>query len=170
MHRPQGGGWPTRLNEKDPYQWLSKIPSSAPSYVPAKRNIQSRGWQAALHNYLGRLRGAGNAEMSAVPPRLKAGPAAIEDAWSWRIGARCRNEDPSLFFHPDGERGKARKNRQQLAKKICSECPVLEQCRQHSLAFQEAFGTWGGLSEDDRGRFLPTRAVALRTRRRFDQS
>lgn len=92
----------------------------------------------------------------------------MEEAWSWRVGARCRTEDPSLFFHPDGERGKARKNRQQLAKEICSECPVLEQCRQHSLTFQEAFGTWGGLSEDDRGKFLPAGAVAIRTRRRFN--
>jgi WhiB family redox-sensing transcriptional regulator len=74
----------------------------------------------------------------------------MAEAWSWQLAARCRGEDPSIFFHPDGERGRARKRRQRRAKDICAECPVAAQCRQHSLAFHERFGTWGGLSEDER--------------------
>ncbi|WP_396910569.1 WhiB family transcriptional regulator [Mycolicibacterium sp.] len=89
--------------------------------------------------------------------------AANADSWSWRVGARCRGEDLALFFHPDGERGQARRQRQQLAKAVCAQCPVMAQCRAHSLAFQEAFGTWGGLTEDERSQLLPVRAVNLRT-------
>lgn len=72
----------------------------------------------------------------------------------WQLHARCRYEDPSLFFHPDGERGWARKNRQQRARAICAACPVARECGEYSISFQEAFGTWGGLSEDDRKRYL----------------
>ena len=76
------------------------------------------------------------------------------DAWTWQLLARCRGVDPSIFFHPDGERGYARKRRQQRAKALCAECPVAAQCREHSFAFVERFGTWGGLSEDERVRLL----------------
>jgi WhiB family redox-sensing transcriptional regulator len=72
----------------------------------------------------------------------------------WQLHARCRYEDPGLFFHPDGERGWARKNRQQRARAICAACPVARECGEYSISFQEAFGTWGGLSEDDRKRYL----------------
>jgi WhiB family redox-sensing transcriptional regulator len=55
-----------------------------------------------------------------------------------------------MFFHPDGERGHARKRRQQRAKALCAECRVAAQCREHSLMFRERFGIWGGLAEDER--------------------
>jgi WhiB family redox-sensing transcriptional regulator len=71
----------------------------------------------------------------------------------------------ALFFHPDGERGRERRRRQELAKKVCAECPVVAQCRAHSLAFEEPFGTWGGLTEDERSRLIPASAVRLRTHR-----
>ena len=88
------------------------------------------------------------------------------EAWEWRVRARCRDEDSSLFFHPDGERGQARKRRQQMASQICASCPVKRECREHSILFQEAFGTWGGVSEDDRSRLLGDPAVNIRTHRR----
>lgn len=87
------------------------------------------------------------------------------DDWEWRKHARCRTEDPSLFFHPDGERGKARIRRQQLARRICAECPVTIACQEHSIAFQEAFGIWGGLTEDERVKLLDSPAVRVRTHR-----
>lgn len=76
------------------------------------------------------------------------------ETWEWQLLGRCRDEDASLFFHPDGERGHARKRRQQRAKAICAECTVAAQCRRHSLAYNERFGTWGGVSEDERNRIL----------------
>jgi WhiB family redox-sensing transcriptional regulator len=59
----------------------------------------------------------------------------------WQLHARCRYEDPGLFFHPDGERGWARKNRQQRARAICAACPVARECGEYSISFQEAFGS-----------------------------
>lgn len=92
-------------------------------------------------------------------------PNRSGENWEWRIEARCRTEDPSLFFHPDGERGNDRQRRQQLARQVCSVCPVMLQCREHAIAFQEGFGTWGGLSEDERARLLQPAAVHIRTHR-----
>lgn len=92
-------------------------------------------------------------------------PAFSPEAWDWRVDALCRQRDPSIFFHPDGERGRARRRRQQEAKRVCAECPVMLRCREHSLVFQEPFGVWGGLTEEERSRLLPARAVNLRTHR-----
>lgn len=58
--------------------------------------------------------------------------------------------DASVFFSPEGERGRARLNREHRAKALCRECPVLTQCRTHALEIAEPFGVWGGLSEADR--------------------
>lgn len=43
------------------------------------------------------------------------------DAWVWQLHARCRGKDPSILFHPDGERGSARVHRQQQAKAFCGD-------------------------------------------------
>lgn len=87
------------------------------------------------------------AELSRLP-----GPNA--DLWEWQLLGACRAHDPSLFFHPEGERGSARSNREAAAKAICAGCPVLAQCRRHALAVREPYGVWGGLSEDDREELL----------------
>ena len=76
------------------------------------------------------------------------------DAWEWHLSARCRGTDPSMFFHPDGERGGRRHQREREAKRFCAECPVRIQCLVHSLRFQEPYGIWGGLAEHERRRIL----------------
>jgi WhiB family redox-sensing transcriptional regulator len=48
----------------------------------------------------------------------------------WQSSAKCCGKDPSIFFHPEGERGAARKRRRRLAKAICMTCPVIDMCRQ----------------------------------------
>ena len=55
-----------------------------------------------------------------------------------------------MFFHPDGERGPSRRNRENKALAVCARCPVVEQCRKQALMIQEPYGIWGGLTEDDR--------------------
>ncbi|MBY6350741.1 WhiB family transcriptional regulator [Rhodococcoides corynebacterioides] len=92
-------------------------------------------------------------------PENLPGPNA--DIWDWQMHGACRGVDSSVFFHPDGERGRARAQREARAKEMCRECPVLRQCRSHALAVNEPYGIWGGLSEAERD------ALARRTRRRI---
>ena len=84
-----------------------------------------------------------------------------EDERTWQLAARCRGVDPDLFFHPEDERGKARRARQVRAKQICMACPVLDQCRAYSLRGREAFGVWGGISEEERRTVLSRSVVDL---------
>jgi WhiB family transcriptional regulator, redox-sensing transcriptional regulator len=77
-------------------------------------------------------------------------PGPNADLWDWQLHSACRHVDPDLFFHPEGERGPARANRDRAAKLICATCPVVASCRAHALQVREPYGVWGGLSEDDR--------------------
>jgi WhiB family redox-sensing transcriptional regulator len=85
-------------------------------------------------------------------PHQLPGPNA--DHWDWQMRARCRGVDSSVFFAPEGERGRARWAREARAKELCRACPVLAQCRAHALTIAEPFGVWGGLSEAERTRML----------------
>ena len=77
-------------------------------------------------------------------------PKPIADLWQWQYLGACQDLPSEMFFHPDGERGPRRRNRENAAKAICASCPVLQQCRDHALSVQEPYGIWGGLSEDER--------------------
>ncbi|MCK0439925.1 WhiB family transcriptional regulator [Gordonia alkaliphila] len=77
-------------------------------------------------------------------------PGPNADFWDWQREGGCRGLDSSVFFHPEGERGHARLQRERQAKKICGACPVIEQCRSHALSVDEIYGIWGGLSEHER--------------------
>ena len=77
-------------------------------------------------------------------------PVPIADIWEWQYEGACRDADPQLFFHPEGERGPARSKRDAAAVAVCAGCPVLQQCREHGLSVREPYGVWGGLTEDDR--------------------
>jgi WhiB family transcriptional regulator, redox-sensing transcriptional regulator len=59
-----------------------------------------------------------------------------------------------MFFHGEGERGLSRHRRERKAKQFCTQCPVVMQCRDYSLTFQEPFGVWGGLTEAERDKLL----------------
>ncbi|WP_459549704.1 WhiB family transcriptional regulator [Nocardia sp. X0981] len=75
-------------------------------------------------------------------------PAA--EAWDWQLRGSCRGLESTVFFHPEGERGRARAARVRRAKEICGSCPVLDRCRSYALAVGEPYGVWGGMSEDER--------------------
>ena len=86
-------------------------------------------------------------------------PIPVMEEWEWQYKGACRDLDPEMFFHPDGERGPRRRNRENAAKAICASCPVIAACRAHALAVQEPYGIWGGLSEDDRTEILERQGV-----------
>jgi len=72
------------------------------------------------------------------------------ERWEWQLQGSCRGADSAVFFHPDGERGRARAVREYTAKRICRGCPVVAQCREYALTVREPYGIWGGLSENER--------------------
>jgi WhiB family redox-sensing transcriptional regulator len=86
-------------------------------------------------------------------------PIPVMEEWEWQYQGACRDLDPEAFFHPDGERGPRRHNRENAAKAVCASCPVIAACRAHALAVQEPYGIWGGLSEDDRTAILERQGV-----------
>jgi WhiB family transcriptional regulator, redox-sensing transcriptional regulator len=77
-------------------------------------------------------------------------PGPVADLWEWQLDGACRTADPRTFFHPEGERGPARRDRDAAAQAVCAGCPVLQECRRHALTVREPYGVWGGLTEDDR--------------------
>lgn len=81
-------------------------------------------------------------------------PKPLLEIWQWQNHGACRDLPSEMFFHPDGERGPSRRNRENDALAICSSCPVMKQCRKQALAIQEPYGIWGGLTEDDRAFIL----------------
>jgi WhiB family redox-sensing transcriptional regulator len=66
----------------------------------------------------------------------------------WVHYARCRDEDPELFF-PTGNTGPAALQID-AAKSICVTCVVREQCLEWAMATGQDAGIWGGWSEDER--------------------
>jgi WhiB family redox-sensing transcriptional regulator len=77
-------------------------------------------------------------------------PGPVADVWEWQFEGSCRSENPDVFFHPDGERGPSRRNRDTEAKAVCQDCPVLQKCREHALQVREPYGVWGGMTESER--------------------
>ncbi len=77
-------------------------------------------------------------------------PGPVMELWEWQYAGACRDAEPSAFFHPEGERGPARRRRAAAAKAVCAVCPVLQPCRDHALAAREPYGVWGGLTEEER--------------------
>ncbi len=70
--------------------------------------------------------------------------------WDWQEHGSCRKADPSLFFHPQNERGSARRSRDLAAKAVCASCPVRIECADYAVRAREPYGVWGGLTEEER--------------------
>jgi len=69
----------------------------------------------------------------------------------WHLRAACRGPNQSIFFPPiRAERRKDKRFREQRAKEICIECPVLVECRTFALSIKEQHGIWGGLTANER--------------------
>lgn len=66
----------------------------------------------------------------------------------WLNRARCRNEDPELFF-PIGTTGPAI-DQVEAAKAVCQRCDVRMTCLEWALATGQDAGVWGGTSEEER--------------------
>ncbi len=85
-------------------------------------------------------------------PVTTSRPSDEDSATSWMSGGNCRNYPPAVFFPSDGV-GVDR------ARKICADCPVVEQCLEYALVQRIEHGVWGGCSERERRRILKRRRV-----------
>ncbi|MGD8149902.1 WhiB family transcriptional regulator [Ornithinimicrobium sp. Y1694] len=81
---------------------------------------------------------------------MSAEPVPVASLWEWQHEGLCRESNPEMFFHPEGERGPSRRWRDERAIAMCEQCPVLVQCREHALTVREPYGVWGGLTEQMR--------------------
>lgn len=88
---------------------------------------------------------------------IKRLPAPIMESYEWQWRGACMGKDSSVFFSPEAERGRKRYQREARAKKVCADCPVLAQCREHALAVQEPYGVWGGLTTPERAAIIAQR-------------
>ncbi len=78
----------------------------------------------------------------------------------WVHHARCRDEDPELFF-PVGTTGPAAVQ-MEAAKAVCVRCHVRPECLEWAMDTGQEAGVWGGLSEDERRALRRSRRRAHR--------
>jgi WhiB family redox-sensing transcriptional regulator len=71
----------------------------------------------------------------------------------WMASGSCRHHPPEVFFPSDGVGV-------EVAKRICAECPVQEQCLAYALHNRIDHGVWGGTSERQRRRILRARKLS----------
>ncbi len=77
-------------------------------------------------------------------------PRPRTELWDWQLHALCRGSDTAVFFPPTNLRGPARTRIEYRAKRICQDCPVLTECREHALEAGEPYGVWGGMTARER--------------------
>lgn len=69
---------------------------------------------------------------------------------AWMAQAACRTVDPDLFFPEDD----ATDFQVQEAKRVCSGCPVRQECLNRGLAAEDQVGICGGMTAEERQRLL----------------
>lgn len=72
--------------------------------------------------------------------------------WQWQERAACRGMDSSDFFSPWGERGRARLDREERARRVCGRCEVADRCAAMAAELGEEYGIWGGMPGRERQR------------------
>ncbi|MCP9272956.1 WhiB family transcriptional regulator [Mycolicibacterium arenosum] len=75
----------------------------------------------------------------------------LADDWTWQVRGSCRQMAPEVFFPEDSGRS-GLLAREERAKRVCRECPVVASCRDHALSVGETHGVWGAMSARDRVR------------------
>jgi len=124
-----------------PQDWfLDPVDGDSASAAPARR-------LSALPD----LESADFQDASEVPGSIWQAVAGVYDVdadegeLAWQTDALCAQTDPEAFFPEKG--GSTRD-----AKRVCSACPVRDECLDYAMAHDEKFGIWGGLSERERRR------------------
>ena len=66
-------------------------------------------------------------------PQQPLAQVPVDAVWDWQEHGACRSADPTLFFHPQNERGSARRSRDLAAKAVCASCPVRIECADYAV-------------------------------------
>jgi WhiB family transcriptional regulator, redox-sensing transcriptional regulator len=69
----------------------------------------------------------------------------------WRDMAACSGMDTNIFFSQD-QAATGEPERISLAKRVCSGCPVRNDCLDYALKINDAWGLLGGLTPQERRR------------------
>jgi len=69
---------------------------------------------------------------------------------AWQSEAQCRGLPSHIFYPPDHERGRRRRQREMHAKNICAACPVCSDCLAYALNSDEPYGVWGATTPQER--------------------
>ncbi|MCG7595711.1 WhiB family transcriptional regulator [Mycobacterium sp. PSTR-4-N] len=104
------------------------------------------------------MTGRGGYPSSSAHPHGLRLPPPTQDSWSWQWRGSCRDHPIEVFFPDDPHRAVVR-HKERVAKAICRECPVLQQCRDHALRTPEQYGVWGAMTAIERGRLLRHRSA-----------
>lgn len=99
-------------------------------------------------------------------PQQPLSQVPADATWEWQERGSCRETDPTLFFHPQNERGLSRLRRDRAAKAVCARCPVRMECADYAIRAREPYGVWGGLTEEDRERIYVRIAISVYPRQR----
>jgi WhiB family redox-sensing transcriptional regulator len=84
--------------------------------------------------------------------------ASMYDEPMWRSQAQCQTDNATYFYAPSHFERKPEKDlREGIARSLCRECKVRQQCLDYSLRNTESHGIWGGLNELERKRLLRSR-------------
>ena len=78
-------------------------------------------------------------------------PPATEEAWDWQLRGSCLGYPLEVFF-PDDDGRSNRRRHEDAAKRICRQCPVVNECRDHALRTPEHHGIWGAMTARERAR------------------
>ena len=61
---------------------------------------------------------------------------------------------PIEEFFPDDPSRSSLRRREDAAKRICRQCPVVNECRDHALRTPELHGVWGAMTARERAHVL----------------
>lgn len=64
-----------------------------------------------------------------------------EEVYNWREDANCRGADPEIFFP-----GKGDYEGEMLARAVCAECVVVNECLDLAIQNHPVLGIWGNTS------------------------
>ena len=108
-----------------------------------------REWYSSAHQLAHPAAPAGSPKEAPLA-EISRLPGPVADLWDWQLDGSCRRENPDVFFHPEGERGPARRNRDRPPRRSASPARCSQQCREHALRVREPYGVWGAMTADER--------------------